>query len=461
MLHVQYHPPATALALTLGIAFTLMAPLAVADLDAPSAPTAAGSAMHSLKDVCQRLDHGTTGTKRSGAFTEPTTGPANTDCSLDEVMEKAPAVDANAVAAGEVATGKTFWSLKDGAWGKQTGTAAAGENVTGTNGELAITLPDGLYSGSKKATASDSNLDAANIKSGTSIFGVTGTHTGIGGNVQDTSSGDATAPEILSGKKAWVDGAEVTGSMADKEGDNASTGQSATGGVNKLVAPTGFYDGGDTVTATDAEIAVLDADITPANIKKDEVIFGVTGTLEAATYPSPVAATGQTTSHATGDDGDKKAGKTASPRFTDNSDGTVTDNLTGLIWLKNAYCANATKNWSDALTFANTLADGSTAHNGGDCDLADGSTAGQWRLPNIKELQSMIDVSNVNPALPTGHPFTSVQADYYWSSTIYAGGGTDFAWSLYLAAGNAHNRSKSNSYYVWPVRGGDEHLTDA
>ena len=45
------------------------------------------------------------------------------------------------------------------------------------------------------------------------------------------------------------------------------------------------------------------------------------------------------------------------PRFTDNGNGTVTDNLTRLIWMKNAN-AFGMKNWADALTIANTLASG-------------------------------------------------------------------------------------------------------
>ena len=50
--------------------------------------------------------------------------------------------------------------------------------------------------------------------------------------------------------------------------------------------------------------------------------------------PAPVAKTGQTTSFASGDDGDLQEGVASpSPRFTNNGDGTVTDNLTGLIWL--------------------------------------------------------------------------------------------------------------------------------
>ena len=64
---------------------------------------------------------------------------------------------------------------------------------------------------------------------------------------------------------------------------------------------------------------------------------------------APVEKTGQTTSYAAGDDGDLEKGVTwPSPRFTDNTNGTVTDNLTGLIWLKNANCFGE-KSWSAAL----------------------------------------------------------------------------------------------------------------
>ena len=54
---------------------------------------------------------------------------------------------------------------------------------------------------------------------------------------------------------------------------------------------------------------------------------------------APVPKTGQTTSYANGDDGDLELGVASpNPRFTDNGDGKVTDNLTELIWLKNAKC---------------------------------------------------------------------------------------------------------------------------
>ena len=55
-------------------------------------------------------------------------------------------------------------------------------------------------------------------------------------------------------------------------------------------------------------------------------------------FPAPVAATGQSVPYGPGDDGEYQMGVSVDSRFTDNGDGTVTDNLTGLIWLKDAGC---------------------------------------------------------------------------------------------------------------------------
>ena len=160
-----------------------------------------------------------------------------------------------------------------------------------------------------------------------------------------------------------------------------------------------------------------------------------------------VEKTGQTTSYATGDDGDLMKGVAwPDPRFTDNGDGTVTDNLTGLIWLKNINCFGD-RLWSDALTDCNGLA-------GGSCGLTDGSSAGDWRLPNVKELLSLIDYGHYGPALPTGHPFTDMMGGIYWSSTSEVGDYSGWAWFVEISNGYPRIMVKSNIYYVWPVRGG-------
>ena len=147
----------------------------------------------------------------------------------------------------------------------------------------------------------------------------------------------------------------------------------------------------------------------------------------------------------TGQDGELQAGVDwPTPRFTDNGDGTVTDNLTGLIWLELANCFGA-RDWAQALTDANTLSTGL-------CGLIDGSQAGDWRLPNIKELLSLVDYSQSNPALPSGHPFVSVQSTLNWSSTTAPS--RNRAWYVNLSDGLVISNLKAANAFVWPVRGG-------
>jgi hypothetical protein len=190
------------------------------------------------------------------------------------------------------------------------------------------------------------------------------------------------------------------------------------------------------------------------------VVIPLLGDEPQALAPAVVQKTGQMTSYETGDDGDWQKGIACpSPRFTDNANGTVTDNLTGLIWQQDANCKtffstdNTGQNsryWSAALTAANSLADGY-------CELSDGSSAGDWRLPNIKELQSLIDYSRHSPALPSGHPFTDVQYSGiggYWSSTTYAYS-TSSSWYMHMGTGFMGSSGKGSTLSVWPVRDGN------
>jgi hypothetical protein len=162
----------------------------------------------------------------------------------------------------------------------------------------------------------------------------------------------------------------------------------------------------------------------------------------------------------TGQDGNMLSGKPSpSSRFTNNNNGTVTDNLTGLIWLRDAGCfatvggiTKGTSAVTSGLTWANALT-WSNALKNGDCTLSDSSVAGDWRLPNRKELESLVDAQNSNPALPSGHQFGNVQAGYYWSSSSYANA-TNSAWVVDMGAGAVRSVDKFIGYYVWPVRAG-------
>ena len=168
--------------------------------------------------------------------------------------------------------------------------------------------------------------------------------------------------------------------------------------------------------------------------------------------------TGQATSYSSGDDFAKQTGVVwPATRFIDNLDGTVTDHLTGLIWLKNAGCFTAT-DWSAALTAARQLASGT-------CGLSDASTAGQWRMPNANELESLVDVSQFNPSLSAGHPFTNIDFNHaYWSSTTYMAGQanamairfTDGRWinGIDASDGQFSNTKTSSANSLWAVRTG-------
>lgn len=154
--------------------------------------------------------------------------------------------------------------------------------------------------------------------------------------------------------------------------------------------------------------------------------------------------TGQETAFAAGDDGNLKKGVAwPSPRLHDNGDGTVTDRVTGLVWLKDAHCLGS-KTWVAALSSVGSLAHGT-------CGLADHSVAGHWRLPNVNELESLLDRSKSFPALPANHPFTGVQNNPYWSSTTFASTLVK-AYEVNLGNGYVGSYDKASNNAVWPVK---------
>jgi hypothetical protein len=149
--------------------------------------------------------------------------------------------------------------------------------------------------------------------------------------------------------------------------------------------------------------------------------------------------------HGTGQDGELKKGvPSAEPRFSDNHDGTVTDNLTKLIWLKNADPFGERK-WEDSVDRARRLASGSH-------DLKDNSSAGQWRMPNLRELLSLIDYGRYKPIIPHSHPFENVQEAIYWTSTSLTPA-AHMAWMMTLGIGPTVFDIKDSLNRTWPVRG--------
>ncbi len=200
----------------------------------------------------------------------------------------------------------------------------------------------------------------------------------------------------------------------------------------------------------------------PSLVLNDGGIQFPDGTVQstaASSFPAPVPDTGQTACWdgsgnpracvGTGEDGELQAGVAwPTPRFTDNGDGTVTDNLTGLIWLRDANCPAGSMNWQAALDWVTSFNSTAIA-----CTDYAAMTFTDWRLPNIKEFGSLIDYSQQSPPLPAGHPFVAIPAaSRYWSSTTESV--PTFAWQQSMGFGGNGIDQKSESHFVWPVRGG-------
>jgi hypothetical protein len=159
-----------------------------------------------------------------------------------------------------------------------------------------------------------------------------------------------------------------------------------------------------------------------------------------------------------GQDGEVQAGVPRS--YSDNGDGTIQDNVTGLTWEKlssddSIHDWNQTYTWNDAFRKITVLNSTCFATH---CD---------WRLPNRRELESLIDAGDfspaINPAFNTactppapGCDVTAcscTQLDYYWSSTTDESNPIN-AWAVDANIGSVNPGDKSLPFYVRAVRGG-------
>jgi len=161
-------------------------------------------------------------------------------------------------------------------------------------------------------------------------------------------------------------------------------------------------------------------------------------------------ATGQTSCHDTagrvipcrgsGQDGEYRCGQPwPAPRFQVEG-GEVLDRLTGLAWSRDALPAGFPLAWMEALEFVAALNER--------CWLG----RDDWRLPNRRELRSLMSYQTRLPALPEGHPFINPFSSWYWTSTT-AALAPDHAWCVHMEGARMFYGGKDQSYMVWPVRG--------
>lgn len=122
--------------------------------------------------------------------------------------------------------------------------------------------------------------------------------------------------------------------------------------------------------------------------------------------------------------------------LNDHGNGTVTDNRTGLMWQQDG---DAPLDWEGALSYCQDLY------------MADHD---DWRLPNIKELESIVDSTRISkPAIDLVAFPNTPPSSWYWSSTAEAGE-PSYAWYVYFGYGYASNNSMNANYNVRCVRGG-------
>lgn len=119
--------------------------------------------------------------------------------------------------------------------------------------------------------------------------------------------------------------------------------------------------------------------------------------------------------------------------FIDNGDGTISDVASGLMWMQNDNGSGV--NWEDALAYAKAM------------DFA-GYT--DWRLPNVKELQSIADYTRSPTAQNTDNVGPAINEMFTCTEIINEAGDDDYA--FYWSSTSAYvNPDRPDYYYAWYV----------
>lgn len=391
----------------------------------PSATPAA--TFYTLGDIYTRLTTNASATLGNHDFA-PGGSPGASLYTLTQIYDAVPTIDASKVKLGTSYLGVAGSLVPNG------GTATAA----------------GLFNGLTAHLSGDWSLDTGTLDLACNTATFNGTAnivaTAYDGSGDGTNrwcmkeTGDAVAGNILSGKVAWVDGLEVTGTIATQ------TLAAASATVNA-----GYYEA--------TTLNAVDSDLTAANILSGTTIFGVAGSATAGYTYSTGPRTGQTICYNatgsvvacsdTGQDGEALKGVARSYTASNvGSDYIVTDNVTGLVWqkcskgLSGNTCATGsatTDTWANALTYCNAL------------DFA-GQT--DWRLPNVYELYSIMDFGKAGVPFADATYFPATVSATYWSSTSRPASGSS-AMNVSFGGGSAFSGStgKSGTIYIRCVRG--------
>lgn len=488
------------IAITLLVFAASISAVRAGNLDSPDSPA---STMYTLGDIYGRLTTNQTATEADHDFA-PSADPVSSLRTLKEIYEAIPTIEADKVKSGtsylgisgtllpgggsagvaNVLAGETFFGATQADWNLQTGTMPniGQQLITPGTTDQEITL--GFHDGTG-SVAGDADLVSTNIRSGVSLFGIDGNS-----NVVNTQTGDAVAGEIFSGKKAWVDGLEISGTfdasnLSVATVKNGTTfGAGLTGEYPSAAYPLSGDTGATEATASDIctgleawekSGSLLTGTLSPSasSIGTGNTICGVAGTLLKNEYNGSAGASVADSAFYTqakgGVDDYNNSGArpgnayasswtqcNAGNSYCGTNDATVCsgdvcwmDNDTKVIW----------SDWLDSGTdhtwfWANNCFDPGTVENPGAC-VATGDDAcqcvkktsaktgceavgdGNWVLPYQKELmQAYIDGSWGN--LPHA-------GNYFWSATTFSYA-TQSAWRVLLSYGYTNYAAKTAVY---------------
>ena len=141
-----------------------------------------------------------------------------------------------------------------------------------------------------------------------------------------------------------------------------------------------------------------------------------------------------------GQDGEFRSGKPWPAQRFAVQGSLVYDQLTGLQWLRNANPGEFPVTWQEAIAYISRM----------NSEKREGRS--DWRLPNRRELRSLMAFETRKPALPAEHPFENVFLGWYWTSTtaaIHPG----YAWYLHMEGARMFYGRKDQYYLFWPVCG--------
>jgi len=114
----------------------------------------------------------------------------------------------------------------------------------------------------------------------------------------------------------------------------------------------------------------------------------------------------------------------------------VYDDKTNLIWQDNVDVVTGRYVWNEAIYY---------------CEALDFANSQDWRVPNINELFSIVDLGHAEPAIDTAIFQNIVSKYYYWSSTTFAGD-SNHVWNIYFGYGHDSTCTRGHRYYVRCVR---------